>query len=43
LRQIIQSTALRLFIGWGLGLAWIAWLILSGPAPHPADNDEYQT
>lgn len=43
LRQIIQSTALRLFIGWGLGLAWIAWLILSGRAPHPADNDEYQT
>ncbi|QYX55720.1 stage II sporulation protein M [Roseovarius sp. SCSIO 43702] len=30
LRQTVQSTELRLAIGWGLGLGWIAWLLLSG-------------
>ncbi len=30
LRQLVQSTELRLVIGWGLGLMWLAWLLLSG-------------
>ena len=30
LRQMVQSTELRLVIGWGLGLGWLSWLCLSG-------------
>ena len=30
LRQLIQSTEWRLAIGWGLGLMWLAWLMLAG-------------
>ncbi len=30
LRQIVQSPELRLTIGWGIGAAWLAWLLLSG-------------
>ena len=30
LRQLVQSTEMRLAIGWGLGLAWFGWLMLSG-------------
>ena len=30
LRQIVQSTELRLAIGWGIGLGWLAWLMLAG-------------
>lgn len=29
-RQIVQSTELRLIIGWGLGVGWLAWLLLAG-------------
>ncbi len=29
-RQLVQSTEARLVIGWGLGAAWCAWLMLSG-------------
>ena len=29
-RQLVQSTELRLTIGWGLGALWVAWLTLSG-------------
>lgn len=30
LRQIVQDIWLRLGIGWGMGLFWLAWLTLSG-------------
>ncbi len=30
LRQIIQDIWLRLCIGWGVGLFWLGWLLLSG-------------
>lgn len=30
LRQTVQDTEIRLGIGWGLGLAWFLWLMLSG-------------
>jgi uncharacterized membrane protein SpoIIM required for sporulation len=30
LRQIVQDTWVRLAIGWGLGLVWLAWFGLSG-------------
>lgn len=30
LRQLIQDTGLRLLIGWGIGAAWLAWLVYSG-------------
>lgn len=30
LRQTVQSTELRLMIGWGIGLGWLAWLMLAG-------------
>lgn len=30
LRQLIQSTELRLAIGWGIGLCWLGWLALAG-------------
>jgi len=29
-RQTVQSTELRLAIGWGSGSLWLAWLLLSG-------------
>lgn len=29
-RQTVQSAGLRLFIGWGIGALWVAWLSLSG-------------
>ena len=29
-RQTVQSTEARLAIGWGIGLAWVLWLTLSG-------------
>jgi len=29
-RQIVQSTEVRLAIGWGIGAAWAAWLTLAG-------------
>lgn len=29
-RQLVQSTELRIAIGWGLGAAWLSWLLLSG-------------
>lgn len=29
-RQLVQSTELRLFIGWGMGTLWLAWLLLAG-------------
>lgn len=29
-RQLVQSAELRLIIGWGIGLLWLAWLTLSG-------------
>ena len=30
IRQTVQSTEARLAIGWGIGLAWVLWLTLSG-------------
>lgn len=30
LRQLVQDTEMRLAIGWGIGAAWAAWLMLSG-------------
>lgn len=30
LRQLVQSTELRIAIGWGLGALWMAWLLLTG-------------
>lgn len=30
LRQLVTSTELRLIIGWGIGLCWLAWLALAG-------------
>ncbi|MEM9011644.1 MAG: stage II sporulation protein M [Pseudomonadota bacterium] len=33
LRQRIQDTELRLAIGWGIGLLWLAWFLLSGRRP----------
>lgn len=36
LRQLVTSTPLRLAIGWGLGLGWMAWLTLCGRDPRPA-------
>lgn len=30
LRQLVQPTAWRLAIGWGLGLLWLSWLTLAG-------------
>ena len=30
LRQLVQSTELRLAIGWGMGAAWALWLTLAG-------------
>lgn len=30
LRQLIQSPQARLAIGWGIGAAWLAWLLLAG-------------
>lgn len=30
LRQLVQSTEMRLVIGWGIGACWLAWLMLSG-------------
>jgi len=32
LRQLIQDTATRYLIGWGAGLAWLAWFVLGGRA-----------
>lgn len=29
-RQLVQSTELRLFIGWGIGALWLTWLLRSG-------------
>lgn len=34
LRQLVTSTPLRLGIGWGLGLIWLAWLTLAGREPR---------
>jgi uncharacterized membrane protein SpoIIM required for sporulation len=34
LRQMVQGTALRLVLGWGIGLAWLAWLTLAGRGRH---------
>lgn len=34
-RQLVQSTELRLFIGWGIGALWMAWLMLAGRGPEP--------
>lgn len=34
LRQTVQSTELRLIIGWGAGALWLAWLLLSGRGQH---------
>lgn len=30
LRQLVQGTATRLLIGWGIGACWLAWFILGG-------------
>ncbi|PUB17487.1 stage II sporulation protein M [Yoonia sediminilitoris] len=30
LRQLVQSTELRLLIGWGAGALWLCWLLFSG-------------
>lgn len=30
LRQLVQDPQLRLATGWGIGLLWVAWLLLSG-------------
>jgi uncharacterized membrane protein SpoIIM required for sporulation len=30
LRQLVQTTQMRLLIGWGIGAAWLAWLLLAG-------------
>lgn len=35
LRQTVQSTELRLAIGWGIGTCWLAWLTLSGRDEQP--------
>ncbi len=40
LRQLVQSISLRLMIGWGLGAAWLAWLLLSG---RDTGQDKTQT
>ncbi len=38
LRQLIQDPTLRLTIGWGMGLFWTAWLLLSGrERKHPRE------
>ncbi|MEM6663507.1 MAG: stage II sporulation protein M [Pseudomonadota bacterium] len=29
-RQLIQSTELRIAIGWGIGLMWLSWILFSG-------------
>lgn len=31
-RQLIQSMEARYVIGWGIGLLWLAWIVLSGRA-----------
>jgi len=33
-RQLVQDTELRLFIGWGIGALWLAWLMLAGRGPE---------
>lgn len=30
LRQLVQSTEMRIAIGWGLGALWLAWILLAG-------------
>lgn len=41
LRQTMQSTELRLIIGWGIGACWLAWLALSGrTTPTPGLPDD---
>jgi uncharacterized membrane protein SpoIIM required for sporulation len=32
-RQIVQDTETRLIIGWGIGILWLAWIVLSGRGP----------
>mgnify|MGYP000536595414 CR=1 FL=1 len=39
-RQLVQSTELRLFIGWGIGALWLAWLLLSGREMDHADRGQ---
>lgn len=33
-RQLIQDLETRLIVGWGLGLAWLAYILFSGRAPR---------
>jgi uncharacterized membrane protein SpoIIM required for sporulation len=33
-RQLVQDTEMRLFIGWGIGALWLAWLMLAGRGPE---------
>lgn len=44
LRQTVQSTEMRLAIGWGAGLCWVLWLALSGRAPAQslAQGEEHE-
>lgn len=42
LRQTVQSTELRLLIGWGVGLGWLSWLMLSGRRQTPAQREASQ-
>lgn len=34
LRQLVQSTEIRLLIGWGIGACWLAWIMLAGRGPE---------
>jgi uncharacterized membrane protein SpoIIM required for sporulation len=35
LRQTVQTTEIRLAIGWGIGALWAAWLLLAGREGAP--------
>ena len=37
-RQLVTATGARIAVGWGVGLLWLAWLLLAGRTPRPAED-----